>query len=275
MVTSIVVGIALFGSSVFLGEYLQLSRGQTPTGAGLLTIPQVLGMFVASTVIGQVISRTGHYKRWMLLGAVLMSGGFGLMGTLDAHTPFLIMGGYLALVGTGTGMLMQNLVLIVQNEVPIHEMGAASATVAFFRTLGGAVGVSVLGAVLGSRVSALTAQGVVAQQVPPAQLANLAGGLPEPAAVRSFPEPLKGVITDAFAGGVAELFAISGVLAIVAIVAVALLKERPLGTATGVELLAESDDAVAADEVGAELGTSDVECRLCRRGCCRRGQRRA
>ena len=166
VISSVVVGIGLFGSSVFLGEYLQLSRGQTPTGAGLLTIPQVLGMFLASTVIGQVISRTGHYKRWMVLGSVLMTTGFALMSTLDAHTPFALMGVYLLLLGSGTGMLMQNLVLIVQNEVDVTDMGVASATIAFFRTMGGAIGVSVLGAVLGSRVGTLTADGVAAQQVP-------------------------------------------------------------------------------------------------------------
>ncbi len=250
VIASVVVGIAMFGASVFLGEYLQLSRGQTPTAAGLLTIPMILGMFIASTVIGQVISRTGKYKLWMALGAVLMTIGFALMGTLDAHTSFAVMGCYLALVGIGTGMLMQNLVLIVQNEVSATEMGSASATVAFFRSMGGAIGVSVLGAILGTKVNTLISTGIVSAQVPPAQLTALSAGLPEPAAVKTLPEPLHGVIADAFAGGVSTLFTIAAVLSIVSIVAILLLKERPLGTSTAVELLAEAEDVAGlpADE---------------------------
>ncbi|WP_211229202.1 MDR family MFS transporter [Nakamurella lactea] len=252
IITSVVVGIAMFGSSVFLGEYLQLSRGQTPTHAGLLTIPMVVGTFLASTLIGQVISRTGHYKKWMVLGAVLMSAGFALLGTMDAHTSFVLMGVYLLLLGSGTGMVMQNLVLIVQNEVAVTEMGVASASVAFFRSLGGAIGVSVLGAILGTRVASLTASGIVEQQVPQSQLANLADGLPEPAAVLQFPQPLRSVVQDSFAGGVTELFIISAALGLIAILAVALLKERPLGTRTAVELYAdvqaENPAPVAVDD---------------------------
>jgi MFS family permease len=192
-------------------------------------------------VFGQIISRTGHYKRWMVLGAVLLTTGLGLMCTLTASTSFVLMGVYLLLVGMGTGMLMQNLVLIVQNEVPVTEMGAASATVAFFRSMGGAIGVSVLGAVLGTRVSNLMASGIVEQRVPASELALLADGLPEPAAVKTFPEPIHSVVADAFAGGVSQLFLISGALAVIAIIAVALLKERPLGTSTAVEMLAEAE----------------------------------
>jgi EmrB/QacA subfamily drug resistance transporter len=254
IITSVVVGIAMFGSAVFLGEYLQLSRGQTPTHAGLLTIPMVVGTFIASTLIGQIISRTGHYKRWMVLGAVTMSVGFGLLGTMDAHTSFVLMGVYLLLLGSGTGMIMQNLVLIVQNEVSVKEMGVASASVAFFRSLGGAIGVSVLGAVLGTRVASLTASGIVTQQVPTSQLALLADGLPEPAAVVSFPQPLRSVVQDSFAGGVSQLFIISAALGLIAILAVALLKERPLGTRTAVELYAD-----AQAENPAPVAVEDVE----------------
>ena len=130
----------------------------------------------------------------------------------------------------------------MQNDVSAKEMGAASATVAFFRSMGGAIGVSVLGAVLGTRVNTLISTGIVTQQVPPAQLAVLSDGLPEPTTVKTLPEPLHGVIADAFAGGVSTLFTIAAVLSVVAIVAVLLLKERPLGTSTAVELLAEAED---------------------------------
>lgn len=246
MAGSVAVGIALFGSSVFLGEYLQLSRGRTPTQAGLLTIPLVVGMFGASTVIGRRISATGLYKRWMVLGAVLCLIGFGLLATMTATSPLWLMCVYLLVLGSGTGMVMQNLVLVVQNEVAPGEMGAASASIAFFRTLGGAVGVSVLGAVLATRVATRTAEGLATGQVPATQLGLLGDGLPEPAAVRALPEPLRTVIQDSFAGGAADIFAITAILSVITVVAVLLLKERPLGTRNAVQLRQDAEAAVAA-----------------------------
>ncbi|WP_084614988.1 MDR family MFS transporter [Nakamurella lactea] len=240
IIASAVVGIALFGSTVFLGEFLQLSRGKTPTEAGLLTIPMVVGLFLSSLVIGRIISATGRYKRWMVIGAVLSLVGFALLATMTSHSPLLLMGIYLFVLGAGTGMVMQNLVLIVQNEIAASEMGAASAAVAFFRTLGGAIGVSALGAVLGSRVGSLTAEGIASKNVPPAQLSVLSDGLPEPAVVRGLPDPIRSVLQDAFAGGVAEVFMITAGLSIITVITMLLLRERPLGTRNAVELLAES-----------------------------------
>src|SRR5205823_551011 len=147
VIASVAVGVAMFGTSVFLSQYMQIARGKSPTESGLLTIPMVLGIMVSSTVIGRVISRTGRYKGWMLLGAVLLTTGLGLMGTLDEKTSLVELGAFMVLVGMGMGMVMQNLVLVVQNSVPFSRMGSGSALIAFFRSLGGAAGVSVLGAV--------------------------------------------------------------------------------------------------------------------------------
>jgi len=160
IVASLGVGVALFGSAVFLGQYFQTARGYTPTHAGLLTFPLALGSLVASTGAGLVISRFGKWKRFLVIGGVLLTAAMVAMGSVDHHTPITHVMIYLAMMGLGMGMMMQNLVLAVQNTVDVTQVGAASAAVSFFRSLGGVVGVAVLGAVLARRVSTLVASGL-------------------------------------------------------------------------------------------------------------------
>src|SRR5690606_30835560 len=117
---------------------------------------------LASTAVGQIISRTGRYKRWMLLGATLLTAGLALMGTLSEGTSLAWVGVFQVVVGLGMGMLMQNLVLVAQNSLSFDQMGAGSALVAFFRSLAGAAGVAVLGAVLASEVARSIATGLAA-----------------------------------------------------------------------------------------------------------------
>src|SRR5690606_17758935 len=111
VIGSVAVGVAMFGSSVFLSQYMQLSRGKTPTESGLYTIPMVVGLFLSSTVGGQLISRTGRYKPYMVGGAVLLTGGLLLLSTLDYQTSFVLVSTYLFVLGAGVGLLMQNMVL--------------------------------------------------------------------------------------------------------------------------------------------------------------------
>lgn len=249
VVASVAVGIAIFGSSVFLSQYMQLARGKTPTESGLLTIPMILGLFLASTISGRIITRTGRYKRFMVVGAVVMTVGLGLMGTIDYHTGFLLVGLYMFVLGAGVGMLMQNLVLVVQNTLDIHEIGSGTAAVAFFRTLGGAIGVSVLGAVLSHRVQDLLIKGLVALGIDPAALGS--SGTTSIPDLSTLPAPIREVVEKAFGDGVAELFLIGAPIALIAFVAVLFLKEVPLGRKSGVEQLLEQEGptGVDADEI--------------------------
>ncbi len=134
VVASIAVGVAMFGTTVFLSQYMQLARGKTPTQSGLLTIPMIVGLLISSTISGQIISRTGRYKKFMIAGAVLLTAGTGLMGTIHFDTSFTLVALYLVVIGAGVGMLMQNLVLAVQNTLDVREVGSGTSTVAFFRT---------------------------------------------------------------------------------------------------------------------------------------------
>jgi len=153
---SLAVGTAIYGSTVFLSQYFQVSRGYTPTHAGLLTIPMMAGILVASIVAGRLISRIGRIKPFIVTGALLLTTGFAGLAFVDHTTPVILMSCAMLLVGFGVGMTMQNLVLVVQNAVPLKDIGAASATVSFFRSLGGTIGVSVLGAVLAHQVAGHT-----------------------------------------------------------------------------------------------------------------------
>ena len=262
VVASVAVGIAIFGSSVFLSQYMQLARGKTPTESGLLTIPMIVGLFVTSAVSGRIITRTGRYKAFMIVGGVLMAGGLGLMGTIDYHTSFVLVSTYMFLLGAGVGMLMQNLVLAVQNTLDVREIGSGTSAVAFFRTLGGAIGVSALGAVLSHRVQGLLVQGLVALGIDPTQLGGSGASLPD---LSTLPAPVKDVVERSFGDGVAELFLIGAPIALIALIAVLFLKEVPLGRKSGIEqarelgTLEESDEILTplVDEALAELASDE------------------
>lgn len=224
VVASIAVGVAMFGGSVFLGQYFQVARGYSPTAAGLLSMPLMIGVLLASVISGRRISATGFYKRYILAGTILLVIGFALLATIDHTTSLWLIGGYMALVGIGVGMSMQNLVLAVQNTVDVRDIGAASATVAFFRSLGGAIGVSVLGAVLASHVANLVATGLAHIGV-----AAPAGGSTS-LDLASLPAPVAEVVRGAYGDGSARLFLIAGVIGLFSVIAAAFIKEVPLRT---------------------------------------------
>ena len=115
---------------------------------------------LSSTVSGILITRTGRWKAFLVAGSILVVLGFALLSTIDHETNMVLLGGFLFVLGVGIGMTMQNLVLAVQNTVAARDLGAASSAVAFFRSLGGTIGVSVLGAVLSSHVGDLIRQGL-------------------------------------------------------------------------------------------------------------------
>jgi EmrB/QacA subfamily drug resistance transporter len=235
VIASVAVGTAMFGTTVFLSQYMQIARGISPTESGLLTIPMVVGLFAASTIIGRVVTSTGLYKRWMLLGSVLLTTGLALMGLMDERTNLIELGFFMALTGSGLGMLMQNLVLVVQNSIDRHDIGAGSSLIAFTRSLGGAVGVSVLGAILGSRATSAIAEGLAAQGIHQ-PVAGESGTIPN---VASLPGPVAHVIEHAYGIGIAEIFMVAAPLGLVAFVALLLMREHPLGSKSGIEIARE------------------------------------
>ncbi|UJP41870.1 MDR family MFS transporter [Cellulomonas palmilytica] len=239
VVASIAVGIAMFGTSVFLSQYMQLARGKTPTESGLMTIPMIAGVLVSSTVSGQIISKTGRYKAFMIWGAAVLTAGIGLMGTIHYDTSFVLVSAYMVILGAGVGMLMQNLVLAVQNTLHVSEVGSGTSTVAFFRTLGGAIGVSVLGAVLSNRSTDYIVSGLGKLGIDPGAMGG-DGTLPD---LATLPGPVRTVVEQAFGDAIADLFLLAAPVALVSLVAVLFLKEVPLGRRSGVEQLLEEQQA--------------------------------
>ena len=133
-IASIATGLAMFGTAVFLSQYMQMARGATPTEAGVMTIPMIAGLLLASVIVGSLISRYGHWKPYLIAGGVLLIAGSSLLSTIHYDTNFVLVSVYMALLGAGVGMTMQNLVLIVQNTARPEVMGAASSGVTFLGT---------------------------------------------------------------------------------------------------------------------------------------------
>ncbi len=253
VIASLSVGVAMFGTSVFLSQYFQLARGNTPTESGLLTLPMVLGLFIASTVVGNIISRTGRWKMWMVIGSVMLATGLGLMGTLQYDTPYPLMSLFMALMGLGIGMTMQNLVLVTQNSLKASQLGAGSSTVTFFRSLGGTIGVAALGTVLGNRVGDLIIEKLQALGIPAGAIGNSGTAIPNIAAL---PEPVRTAVESAYGEAVGFVFLIAAPLALVTIIAIAFLPNRPLGMKTAVQQLNEENGARLAEVAANDIGST-------------------
>lgn len=234
IIASAAVGVVLFGTTVFLSQYMQIARGYSPTVSGLLTIPLIVGQLVSSISTGQAISRRGRYKTFLVVGGILMPVGLGLMGTIDYQTNLGLICVYMAVIGVGMGMLMQNMMLAAQNTLSPAELSTGSATIAFFRSLGGALGVSVLGAILGSKVTSEVTAGLKALGIEGGALSG--GTLPN---IHELPAPIATVVEAAYGSGVAEVFLIAAPVALITLVAILFVTEVPLGTKSNLELRME------------------------------------
>ncbi|MEU6530476.1 MFS transporter [Streptomyces sp. NPDC046928] len=255
---SLFVGIAMFAGTIFFSQYFQLARGESPTMSGVLTIPMILGLFVSSTVSGQVITRTGRWKAWLLGGGVLVTAGLGLLGTIRYDTAYWHVAIFMALLGLGVGMMMQNLVLATQNQVDPSDLGAASSVVNFFRSLGGAMGVSALGAVLSHRITHYVQDGLAELGVRGSSSGH--GEIPD---LDSLPAPVRAVVEGAYGHGVADVFLYAAPIALLALLFAVFIKEVPLKTKGALAQAAEDENpaAVVAAEAAPQQSGSPVTAR--------------
>ncbi|MBB3050955.1 EmrB/QacA subfamily drug resistance transporter [Prauserella isguenensis] len=227
VIGTLAVGTAMFGGAVFLAQYYQIARGYSPTEAGLMTMPMVLGLFLSSTIAGQVVSRIGRTKPFLVAGAFILVVALSLLGTIDSEINLVQMGVYLALMGIGTGCLMQNLVLVAQNTVGMRDVGSSTAVVTFFRTLGGSAGVSALGAVLAHNVSEYIAEAAAARGMPMSGGATGASG-GSTLDVEAMPAPVQAIVRSAYGDAIGDVFLIGAAVAVVTFLAVVFIKETPL-----------------------------------------------
>lgn len=260
VIASIAVGVAMFATSVFLAQYFQLARGANPTQSGLMTIPMVVGQMVASIAIGQLISRFGKWKGWVVAGSALVLIGVSLMSTLRYDTDFLWVSVYMITLGAGLGMVMQNLTLAVQNDTPIEQLGTASSSVNFFRSVAGTIGVTVMSSILATQVSSHIASSLTTFK--PSSVAEAdalkglaTGNLPN---VSELPHAIRMIVESAYGSGIADAFLVAIPLAFIGLIAVIFLPNKALSTQTAGQTLAETAEESAIDLAEAEIGSAST-----------------
>jgi len=235
---SLLIGMAMFGAITYLPTFLQVANGASASNSGLLLVPLMGGLLTASIISGQIISRTGRYRIFPVIGMAVTTVGMFLLSTLDTQSSRLESGAYMVLLGAGIGMVMQVLILAVQNEAPVADLGVATSTVTFFRAVGGSVGVALFGALFSSRLSDL-----------------LGGSAPQgltPEAIGQLPEAQRAQLAGAFAESITMVFRYAVPLLIVGFVVTWLLRNTPLRSTSGSperDAEAAPTDAVAAPDV--------------------------
>ncbi|MFI7388301.1 MFS transporter [Streptomyces sp. NPDC049813] len=256
-IASLFVGVAMFTGTVFFSQYFQLARGKSPTMSGVMTIPMIGGLFISSTVAGQIITKTGKWKAWLVSGGVLITAGLGLLGTIRYDTPYWRVAIFMALMGLGIGMMMQNLVLCTQNQVAPQDIGSASSTVTFFRSLGGAMGVSALGSIMSTRITHYVTDGLADLGPKGAALGHAGtggGAIPD---LSKLPAPLRTIMESSYGHGIADVFLIAAPIALLALIATLFIKEVPLRTSGGLDQAKQNEAAPAAPAAGPVQGQDE------------------
>lgn len=240
-----IIGMGMFGGLSCIPLYLQIVKGASPTKSGLLLLPLVGGIMVASLAAGQITSRTGRYKIFPVIGSVLMVVGLLVMTQIGADTPLWQTDLYMALFGLGLGMNMQSIVLAMQNSVEAKDMGVATSSVTFFRQVGGSLGTAVFLSILfSSATSKIGSQYAAASQTDafkaaaaanPSQLKSIMSGdlLNNTEIINGITKVLKAPFLNGFSSAMDLVFLVGGLVLILAIVVSAKMKEVPLRTVSG------------------------------------------
>jgi EmrB/QacA subfamily drug resistance transporter len=220
------MGMAMFGGIIYLPFYLQVVKGYSPTESGLAMLPMVVGMFVTSIGSGFLITRTGRYRVFPIVGAAIVAVAILMMGTLGVETNYWVLAAYMLALGAGLGFTMQTVVTAVQNAVDFRDLGTATSSVAFFRSMGGAFGTAVLGAVLTARVTVHLAALIPAgapSEVPAGALSNVQ-------AIQQLPPAMKEPVLSAFVQALQDVFHVALPFVVAALVVSFLIPEIPLRT---------------------------------------------
>lgn len=253
-VMSLLVGAGMFGGLVVVPLYLQIVLGSSPTDAGLQMIPLMAGIFVTSTIAGRVMSRTGRYKPLPIIGTALMFVALMLMSTLGVDSPIWQPMVFMVVMGMGLGLSMQTLVISVQNALPPKDMGVATSSVTFFRSMGGTFGAAVSLAVLFGSLAGNIQSRAVRAGLPDDVIARFenASSLNDTSIIDTLPEAVRRVVLEGFADSMSTVFVVVAMLLVPAFVLSFLVKELPLRTSGGLE-------AASADEQEARMRTAESE----------------
>jgi EmrB/QacA subfamily drug resistance transporter len=223
-----VIGFTMFGAIIYLPLYLQVVHGASPTKSGLELLPLVIGMLFTFIISGRLVSRTGRYKIFPIVGSVVLAVGLELLTRIGPLTSFGELAIDMVVVGLGIGLVMQVLVVAVQNAVPYSQLGTATATATFFRTIGGAFGVAVLGAVFNNRLLSL-----LTSTLPANELHKLIQGgsiITNPQRIAHLPAAEQLQVIQAFSHALQTVFIVAVPFAVAAFAISWLMKEIPLRT---------------------------------------------
>jgi EmrB/QacA subfamily drug resistance transporter len=224
IIFAMIMGIGMFGGLIFLPIYLQAVKGMNATQSGLAILPLVIGIFTTSIGGGQIMARTGRYKWMPITGALVVGGALFAFSRLQVDTPYYVIALIMYAFGTGLGFTMQVVVTAVQNSVDRRNMGVATASVTFFRSMGGAIGTALLGAILNIRLKHHLSEIVgAAGQAPSGPIKT-----DDVTAIKALPEPIKSWVLEAFTRSMDDVFLVAVPFMAVAFVIALTMREKPL-----------------------------------------------
>jgi EmrB/QacA subfamily drug resistance transporter len=224
IIFAMIMGIGMFGGLVFLPIYLQAVKGMNATQSGLAILPLVIGIFTTSIGGGQIMARTGRYKWMPITGALVVGGALFAFSRLQVDTPYYVIALIMYAFGTGLGFTMQVVVTAVQNSVDRRNMGVATASVTFFRSMGGAIGTALLGAILNIRLEHHLSEIVgAAGQAPSGSIKT-----DDVTAIKALPEPIKSWVLEAFTRSMDDVFLVAVPFMAVAFIIALTMREKPL-----------------------------------------------
>ncbi|MFF4367178.1 DHA2 family efflux MFS transporter permease subunit [Streptomyces sp. NPDC001594] len=225
-VISFIVGFAMFGAMVYLPTFLQVVRGVSPTMSGVHMLPMVLGLLIASTTSGQIVSRTGRWKVFPISGTAVTAVGLLLLHRLERTSSDLEMSAYFFVFGAGLGLVMQVLVLVVQNAVSYADLGVATSGATFFRSIGASFGVAIFGTIFTSRLGEKLTATLAGVPLPPA--ASPESIEADPRAIGALPPALRPRVLDAYSSAITDVFLYAVPVVLLAFLIAWFLKEDKL-----------------------------------------------
>ncbi|RII16970.1 Multidrug resistance protein 3 [Streptomyces sp. YIM 130001] len=234
-VISFVIGFAMFGAMTYLPTFLQVVHGISPTMSGVHMLPMVLGLLLSTTTSGQIVSRTGRWKVFPILGTAVTALGLLLLHQLTEHSSTLEMSAFLFVFGLGLGLVMQVLVLIVQNAVSYEDLGVATSGATFFRSIGSAFGVAIFGTIFANRLDGALTDALAGQNLPPGVTAAALEA--DPRLMAQLPPQARPDALHAYSESITDMFLYAAPVVLVAFVLSWLLHEDKLrGSVTAPEL---------------------------------------
>ena len=251
-VVSFVIGFVMFGAIIFMPLFLQVVQGSSPTKSGLQLLPMIAGLLTTFIISGRLVSKTGKYKRYPIMGTAVTTVGLGMLTQLQPTTSYAYVAASMFVVGLGLGLVMQVLVVAVQNSVPHARLGTATSTATFFRTVGGAFGVAALGAVFNTHLAS-SLRIAAEKSATIRQLLKEAAILNSPSQIQRLAPPERHTVIVGFSHALHSVYLVAVPFAIVAFLGCWLLKEAPLRTTAHVAPLGRHDaEATGSNGAGVE-----------------------